>query len=60
MQTGTRLRYLFVTLLLFCNPSEPRNLWQDFRHHICDDLSHRLRCMGFDEPSEEDTYDYGL
>ncbi|KAJ6574303.1 hypothetical protein B0H19DRAFT_871187, partial [Mycena capillaripes] len=60
MQTGTRLRHLFITILLFCNPSEPRLLWDDFRVHICDDLGHRLRIMGFDAPTEDDVYDYGL
>ncbi|KAF7372308.1 ATP-dependent DNA helicase [Mycena venus] len=60
MQTGTRLRHLFATLLLFCNPSDPSKLWEDFRFHICDDLNHRLRCMGFENPTDNDAYDYGL
>lgn len=60
MQTGTRLRQLFATLLLFCNPSEPARLWEDFCAHICDDLAHRLRRMGFEDPSDGDIYDYGL
>ncbi|KAJ7086408.1 hypothetical protein B0H15DRAFT_747478, partial [Mycena belliarum] len=60
MQTGARLRHLFATLLLFCNPSDPTRLWNDFRTHICDDLDHRLRRMGFDTPTEADVYDYGL
>ncbi|KAJ6455547.1 hypothetical protein C8R47DRAFT_933862, partial [Mycena vitilis] len=60
MQTGTRLRRLFITLLLFCNPSEPWRLWEEFRVHICDDLAHRLRTMGFEDPTDEDVFDYGL
>ncbi|KAF7334120.1 ATP-dependent DNA helicase [Mycena venus] len=60
MQTGTRLRHLFVTILLFCNPSEPRALWEEFRVYICDDLAHRLRRMGFEDPTDDDTFDYGL
>ncbi|KAJ7241917.1 hypothetical protein B0H12DRAFT_998444, partial [Mycena haematopus] len=59
MQTGSRLRQLFTTLLLFCEPSRPAVLWEQFRHHICDDLAHRLRTMNHD-PTEEDVFDYGL
>jgi hypothetical protein len=60
MQTGTRLRHLFATLLLFCNPSDPSKLWAGFRVNICDDLNHRLHRMGFDDPTDNDVYDYGL
>lgn len=59
MQTGSRLRQLFATLLLFCEPSRPHHLWVEFRIKICDDLSHRLRIMGR-EPTDEDVYDFGL
>ena len=38
MQTGVRLRHLFITLLLFCEPSSPANLWSEFRASICEDL----------------------
>ncbi|KAJ8481437.1 hypothetical protein ONZ45_g15318 [Pleurotus djamor] len=60
MQTGTRLRHLFATLLLFCHPIQPELLWADFRHHICDDLWHRLRVAGRVDPSDDDVFDYGL
>ncbi|KAF7372298.1 ATP-dependent DNA helicase [Mycena venus] len=60
MQTGGRLRQLFATLLLFCNPTEPNRLWEDFRNDICDDLDHRLRRMAFENPTADDVYDYGL
>lgn len=60
MQTGARLRNLFATLLLFCNPTKPEILWHDFRPHICDDLQHRLISMGRRDPSDDETYDYGL
>lgn len=60
MQTGARLRQLFATLLLFCHPVSPEALWSDFRHHICDDLWHRLRVAGHTNPMDEDVYDYGL
>ena len=60
MQTGARLRRLFVTLLLFGEVSQPERLWDEFREHICDDLEHRLRGMGLDNAAPESVYDYGL
>lgn len=61
MQTGTQLRRLFATLLLFCSPANPTALWNQFRQHICDDLQHRLTSiLHHDHPSDEDVYDYGL
>jgi hypothetical protein len=35
-------------------------LWDNFRLHICDDLDHHLRRTGFEHPTEEDVFDYGL
>jgi hypothetical protein len=60
MQTGTCLRHLFATLLLFCSPSRPELLWADFRQHICDDLARKLNTLGVLNPSEADVFDYGL
>ena len=60
MQTGGRLRHLFATILLFCNPSQPDQLWQQYRSHICDDLPYRLRGLGINAASDNDIYDYGL
>jgi hypothetical protein len=60
MQTGERLRDLFVTLLLFCSPAKPEQLWDEFREHICDDLGYRLRCSGHQDPQEHEIFDYGL
>ena len=42
VQTGTHLRHLFTTILLFCSLSRPDQLWMQHRHHICDDPSFRL------------------
>ena len=50
MQTGTRLRHLFATILIFCQPTYPASLWDDFRHHICDDLRHHLIMLGRHDP----------
>lgn len=38
IQTESQLRHLFVTLLLFCAPTQPDTLWMNFRKKICDDL----------------------
>jgi len=59
MQTGTQVRHLFATFLLFRPPAQPEVLWNDFRHFICDDLGHRLWAMGIQNPTD-DIYDYGL
>jgi hypothetical protein len=37
MQTGAKLRSLFVTILAFGVPSESRILWDKYKEHICDD-----------------------
>ena len=42
MQTGSRLRHIFTTILLFCAPAQPDHLWEEFRPQICDDLPYRL------------------
>jgi hypothetical protein len=55
MQTGTRLRHLFTSMLLFCQISAPEQLWEEFREHICDDLRVRIP-----NPTAERIYDYGL
>ena len=60
MQTGAQLRHLFATLLLFCCPTKPEELWNDFRHHICDDLRYRLQCTGRQDPQDAEIFDYGL
>ena len=60
MQTGTHLRQLFSTVLLFTDVAQPAILWRDFWEHICDDLEHRVRALGFSNPTPEIIYDYGL
>ncbi len=34
MQSGAQLRSLFVTLLLFCQPAKPDELWEEFKENI--------------------------
>jgi hypothetical protein len=60
IQTGTQLRHLFTTLLLFCAPAQPHVLWLSFRDKICDDLRYNLRSHGRTNISDSDVYDYGL
>ena len=38
-----QLRRLFVTLLLFANPSNPGALWQKYGDHLSEDYQHRYR-----------------
>ncbi|KAJ7573013.1 hypothetical protein C8J56DRAFT_762993, partial [Mycena floridula] len=60
MQVGHRLRQLFTTILIFCQPSRPRALWEEFCHSICDDLRRKLQSLGVTHPTDEEIYDYGL
>ena len=60
MQTERQLRQLFVTILKNCIPSEPLVLWDQFKENICDDLAHALRNKGFENPTDDQVYDYGL
>ena len=60
MQTGEQLRQLFTLLLLSCTPARPVQLWNNFREHICDDLCAHIRSSGWQDPQDEDIFDYGL
>lgn len=40
IKTGSQLRHLFTTLLLFCTPAQPNLLWIQFRDKICDITFH--------------------
>ena len=61
MQTGTSLRQLFASLLLFCTPTYPNKLWVQFQDFICDDLAHRIRTRyHIDHPSQDQIYDLSL
>lgn len=59
-QVGSRLHQLFATILLFGSPSQPEILWQEYHQHVCNDLLHQLHVLGFENPTEEEAYDYGL
>ena len=55
MQTGSRLRQLFASMLLFCNLGTPEKLWDEFKASICEDLHIHIT-----NPTSERVYDYGL
>jgi hypothetical protein len=40
--------------------TKPKDLWDHFCIHICDDLHYKLLQKGISDPSEENVYDYGL
>ena len=60
IQTGSQLRHLFTTLLLFCTPTQLNMLWINFRDKICDDLPHKLYDLGHTTITQNDVYDFGL
>jgi hypothetical protein len=60
MAVGQQLRHLFVSILHDCIPSRPRELWDLFWPHICDDLKHQLQQQDIQDPSDAQVQDYGL
>ncbi len=60
MQTGAQLRSLFVTILTFGVPGEPRMLWENYKEHICDDCKVALQRRGIMEPSIEQIESWAL
>jgi hypothetical protein len=60
MQPSAQLRLLFVTILAFGVPGEPRMLWDKYKEHICDDCKVALQCRGIVEPSIEQIESWAL
>ena len=60
MRTGTGLRWLFLAIVLGCEPSCPLELWNEFKHDLCDDLPRSLARQGLSGVTQEAIYDYGL
>jgi hypothetical protein len=60
MQIGAQLRSLFVTILAFGVPGEPRMLWVKYKDHICDDCKVALQRRGIVEPSIEQIQSWAL
>src|SRR5215213_228717 len=45
VQTGKQLRYLFASILLFCQPVSPEILWNKHRRALCEDIYYRNRAI---------------
>ena len=62
MQTGTQLCSLFATILIHCVPTDPHNLWDQFKDKICDDLAYKISQLypNDPQPTPELIWDYGL
>ena len=61
MQTGYVLCTLFATILNECHPSQPLDLWEQFKDHICNDLPWWLEHEYPNEQFTEDLiFDFGL
>ncbi len=60
MQTGAQLWSLFVTILAFGAPSEPRMLWDKYKEHICDDCKATLQHRSIMELSIEQIESWAL
>jgi hypothetical protein len=61
MQLGYALRMLFATIIVHCNPTSPANLWNQFKHNICDDLLYKLTNIHPNRDfTQDEVYDYGL
>lgn len=41
--SGTQMRELFMTIILFCDVANPRSLWNDTWHLMQDDIVHSVR-----------------
>ena len=41
--TAARLRTLFAIILSYCEPANPRRLWDLFRNHMAEDILYRLQ-----------------
>ena len=60
MQTGPRLRQLFVAVVANNQPSRPAHLWDLFKTKLCDDLQCFLSHHNAGTLSDVFIFDYGL
>jgi len=42
-KSSSKLRELFAIIIVFCPPSEPQSLWEQFRNDFCEDILHTER-----------------
>jgi hypothetical protein len=61
IQTGSKMRSLFILILCECYPTKPEELWDSFRCYICEDLLHFLQHRrSMPDATPDDALDYGL
>ncbi|XP_047534370.1 uncharacterized protein LOC125069008 [Vanessa atalanta] len=58
--SASKLRELFVVILLFCHPSQPHKLWENFKNHLCDDIRIRQQNQDSTLRYNYDVYNEGL
>ncbi|XP_060873621.1 uncharacterized protein LOC132947365 [Metopolophium dirhodum] len=46
LDTATQLRYLYVTILLFCHPADPADLYRRFEVNMMEDFNQRFQNVG--------------
>jgi hypothetical protein len=51
---------LFVTIVRDCQPSKPRDLWDELKRDLCDDLRHFLCRQRLNNLSDDTVFDYRL
>jgi len=44
-ESPSKLRELFAIIIVFCQPSEPQSLWEQFRNDFCEDILHRAHSI---------------
>ncbi|XP_055910686.1 uncharacterized protein LOC129945050 [Eupeodes corollae] len=42
-QSPRQIRDLFAILLMFCQPTEPKSLWEEFKESMCEDILYQAR-----------------
>jgi len=42
-ESPSKLRELFAIIIVFCQPSEPQSLWEQFRNDFCEDILYTKR-----------------
>ena len=42
-ESAAKLRELFIVILIFCQPSDPIDLWNKFPNDLCEDILSTLR-----------------
>jgi hypothetical protein len=60
MQTGCQLCQLLITVIAFNQPSQPAQLWDLYKQHLCTDLPHYLAQQHQLHLNEDMVFDYGF